>query len=240
MAVILTKGGDLVFSWSNTNLAVAWLWTIQDMATWQSPGCGSVLDAAAPRMWKSPGFVSLQDLAASIICDFQDVSVSRIWHSPGCGSIQDLAASRIGQHPGCGIPQDLAVFRIWQPSGFGVLQDVAVSRMWHSPGCHSSILQSQDLTFSRIWQRPGFGVFQDLAFSRMWQSPGYGNPRDLAVARISWERRTLERSADPRRVSLESGRFSYQLDCESSMWLLADGLWRSVCFLGSWTCVFCF
>jgi len=29
---------------------------------------------------------------------------------------------------------------------------------------------------------------------------------------------------DPRHISLESGRFSSQQECEVSMWLLADGL----------------
>jgi len=50
-------------------------------------------------------------------------------------------------------------------------------------------------------------------------------------------RKPVEGRADPRRVSSESGRFSSQLECEASMWLLADGsvsLSDGVCaFLGN-------
>jgi len=41
--------------------------------------------------------------------------------------------------------------------------------------------------------------------------------------KFSWERKPLERRADPRRISSESGRFSSRQECEVSMWLLADG-----------------
>jgi len=44
------------------------------------------------------------------------------------------------------------------------------------------------------------------------------------VGQFSWERKTLEERADPTRMSLESGRFSFWQECEVSMWLLADEL----------------
>ena len=44
------------------------------------------------------------------------------------------------------------------------------------------------------------------------------------VGQFPWERKPLEGRADPRRVSLESGKISSQQECEASMWLLADGL----------------
>ena len=43
------------------------------------------------------------------------------------------------------------------------------------------------------------------------------------VGQFSQERKTLEGRADPRRMSLESVRFSFRQECEVSMWLLADG-----------------
>ena len=44
------------------------------------------------------------------------------------------------------------------------------------------------------------------------------------VGQFSPERKTLKGGADPRRVSLESSRFSSRQECEAaSMWLLADG-----------------
>jgi len=44
------------------------------------------------------------------------------------------------------------------------------------------------------------------------------------VKQFSEERKTFEGRVDPRRVSLESSRSSSRLECEASMWLLADGL----------------
>jgi len=41
---------------------------------------------------------------------------------------------------------------------------------------------------------------------------------------FSQERKTLEGRVDPRRVKSESGMFSSRLECEASMWLLADRL----------------
>ena len=57
------------------------------------------------------------------------------------------------------------------------------------------------------------------------------------VGQFSSERKTLEGRADPRRMSSESGGFSFRQECEVSMWLLADGpvsLSDGVCtFLGN-------
>ena len=43
------------------------------------------------------------------------------------------------------------------------------------------------------------------------------------VGQFSQERKPLEGRADPKRMSSESGRFSFRQECEVSMWLLADG-----------------
>ena len=57
------------------------------------------------------------------------------------------------------------------------------------------------------------------------------------LGQFSYERKTLEGRADPRRMSSESDRFSFRQECEVSMWLLADGpvpLSDGVCaFLGN-------
>ena len=53
------------------------------------------------------------------------------------------------------------------------------------------------------------------------------------VKQFSWERKPLEGRVDPRHMSSESSRFSFQQECEVSMWLLADGPVSLCAFLGN-------
>ena len=63
------------------------------------------------------------------------------------------------------------------------------------------------------------------------------------VGQFSYDRKTLEGRADPRRMSSESARFSFRQECEVSKWLLGDGpvpLSDGVCaFLGNGLGLFC-
>jgi len=56
------------------------------------------------------------------------------------------------------------------------------------------------------------------------------------VGQFSWEGKTLEGRADPRRMSSESGRFSFRQECEVATCRWAGVIfWWGVCFFGKWT-----